>query len=118
MAKSNSDHSLGLAPIVAAFDHVWLLVSLVHLDAYARGNRRGWNDFGGCDLVNWSCTCGGGRSSRSLVQTSGIGRRHIALLGIERIAQRELYVTLGTGQRQTLRVVWRDQQRDHSGILR
>src|SRR5579859_864067 len=97
MAKSNFDHSLGLAPIVAAFDHVWLLVSLVHLNAYARGDGRGWNDFGGCDLVNWSCMCGRGRSSRSLVQASGIGRRHVALLSVERIAQSELNVTLGTG---------------------
>ena len=56
--------------------------------------------------------------SQAFIEASRIGGRHFVLLGVERIAQCELNMSLGTGERQTLCIVRRNQKRDHRGVLR
>ena len=53
----------------------------------------------------------------SLVKSSGVGRRYLILLGVERIAQRELNVSFRTGEGQALGIVGRNQKGDHGRVL-
>src|SRR5579863_693688 len=110
--RLNSSHLIGAAILLRALYDFWFLVALV--DLHADAGRGRWNH--GLNGLRERVVNGGlhgGWNRKSPVQTSGIGGWNFVLLGIERIAQRELDVSFGTGQSEPLSVVGRNQQRDH-----